>query len=81
MERVIVIVEKYGTKERRLPVTPAMLRWLKSHLSGGYLSTEDEPLSTLTRATSALREACGKETSPSQRMGAQCTCRTPGTRL
>ena len=36
--------KRYGNKERRSIVTPAMLRWLKSHLSGAYLSPEEATL-------------------------------------
>ncbi|CAE7524776.1 unnamed protein product, partial [Symbiodinium necroappetens] len=42
LPRVALVVaglkKKYGTKERRRAVTPAMLQWLHSHLHGGVLS-------------------------------------------
>ena len=36
--------KRYGTKERRRPVTPAMLRWLHAHLWAGHLTEQEASL-------------------------------------
>ena len=36
--------KRYGTKERRRPVTPEMLRWLYTHLRGGTLDQAEAAL-------------------------------------
>ena len=48
LPRVALVVaglkKRYGTKERRRPVTPEMLRWLYTHLHGGTLDQAEAAL-------------------------------------
>ncbi|CAE7256193.1 unnamed protein product [Symbiodinium sp. CCMP2592] len=41
---IACLKNRYGTEERRKPVTPAMLRWLRAHLWAGHLSEQEASL-------------------------------------